>query len=63
MCGDVCSCGPTVLKVKKPAPYFESLAWYNNGIRNIKLTDYKGIFFLIFILLIRQMVGIILLSS
>lgn len=47
-CGSGCACGvgcankrATVLGIRKPAPYFESGAWYN-GMKQVKLTDYKG---------------------
>ena len=31
-----------VAKVRKPAPEFEAMAWFN-GFKKVKLSDYKGI--------------------
>jgi alkyl hydroperoxide reductase subunit AhpC len=60
VCGDSCKCGDncqcekidasktiTRAALRKPAPYFEAAAWYN-GIKNIKLTDYKGKYLVLF---------------
>lgn len=47
----VCSCAGNCqcvsFGIRKPAPYFESGAWFN-GMKTVKLTDFKGKYLVLF---------------
>jgi peroxiredoxin (alkyl hydroperoxide reductase subunit C) len=34
--------------IRKPAPYFRAIAYYNNSFKEISLTDYRGKYLVLF---------------